>query len=275
MEDKSSYHSFIFEPLIFPEWLCIMILYAVATLIANAVMLSARSQFSEQLKTSESKFHSAVEEHKNYKLSIDHRNFLLRRHIQSLIQDISNLKVELDKFRPLASSLVPHRDRAASMALGPVSEVPAREYASPQNLAFMASGPVHQVLACANTPTPKCASMASGPVRQVPLRNGARAPAHTNAVAFMSAAIPSSTPAPKASVRTGPRSQEELNSFSKEEKYRGGIHSKEEKRVGRPVPGSTSFVRDARVDVTSSSTKKLLSSEFLSEFLRFCDCELE
>ena len=164
MEDKSSYHSFIFEPLIFPEWLCIMILYAVATLIANAVMLSARSQFSEQLKTSESKFHSAAEEHKNYKLSIDHRNFLLRRHIQSLIQDISNLKVELDKFRPLASSLVPQRERAASMALGPVSEVPACEYSSPQNLAFMASGPVHQVLACANTPTPKCASMASGPV---------------------------------------------------------------------------------------------------------------
>ena len=175
------------------------------------------------------------------------------------------------------------------MALDPVSEVPAREYASQQNLACMASGPVHQVLACANTPTPKCASMASGPVQQVPLRNGARAPAHTNAVAFMSAAIPSSTPAPKALVRTGPRSQEELNSFSKEENDRGGIHSKEEKdrggihskeekdrggnhskeekRVGRPVPGSTSFVRDARVDLTSSSTKKLLSGEFLTFYL--------
>ena len=48
---------------------------------------------------------------------------------------------------------------------------------------------------------------------------------------------------------------------------RGGIHSKEEKRVGRPVPGSTSFVRDARVDLTSSSTKKLLSGEFLTFYL--------
>ena len=37
--------------------------------------------------------------------------------------------------------------------------------------------------------------------------------------------------------------------------------------MGRPVPGSTSFVRDARVDLTSSSTKKLLSGEFLTFYL--------
>ena len=49
--------------------------------------------------------------------------------------------------------------------------------------------------------------------------------------------------------------------YSKEEKYRGGIHSKEEiqeKQGGRPAPGSSSFVRDARIDVTSV-TKKLRS----------------
>ena len=37
--------------------------------------------------------------------------------------------------------------------------------------------------------------------------------------------------------------------------------------MGRPVPGSTSFVRGARVDLTSSSTKKRLSGESLIFYL--------
>ena len=262
MEEKSSYSSFIFEPFIFADWLFIMVVYAFAVVITNAVMYKARSDFSEQLKMSKSKLHIAEEEHKSYKLKMDHRIFLLRHHIQSLVQEISKFKVELDQFRPLASSLVPQQDRVAPKALGPVSKVPARVTSSPQKSASIA----------------QC-----GPHRQVPLCNGARAPEQTIAVAFMSAVVAPSIPTSKAMVRNGSRSQEERSSFpkkvsnvvdkstggisSKEEKNRGGIHSKEENRGGRPLPGSSSFVREHPVDMSSENAKKLLSGDFLTFYM--------
>ena len=54
---------------------------------------------------------------------------------------------------------------------------------------------------------------------------------------------------------------------SKEEKNRGGIHSKEENRGGRPLPGSSSFVREHPVDMSSENAKKLLSGDFLTFYL--------
>ena len=283
MEEKSSYSSFIFEPFIFADWLFIMVVYAFAVVITNAVMYEARSDFSEQLKMSKSKLHIAKEEHKSYKLKMDHRIFLLRHHIQSLVQEISKFKVELDQFRPLASSLVPQQDRVAPKALGPVSKVPARVTSSPQKSAPKASGPVSEVPACVTVSPQKSASIASGPHRQVPLCNGARAPEQTIAVAFMSAVVAPSIPTSKAMVRNGSRSQEERSSFpkkvsnvvdkstggisSKEEKNRGGIHSKEENRGGRPLPGSSSFVREHPVDMSSENAKKLLSGGFLTLFM--------
>jgi len=193
------------------------------------------------------------------------------------------LKVELDQFRSLASSLVPQQDRAASKALGPVSKVPARVTSSPQKSASKALGPVSEVPACVTVSPQKSASIASGPHRQVPLCNGARAPEQTNAVAFMSAVVAPFIPASKAMVRNGSRSQEERSSFpkkvsnvvdkstggisSKEEKNRGGINSKEENRGGRPLPGSSSFVREHPVDMSSENAKKLLSGDFLTFYM--------
>ena len=56
--------------------------------------------------------------------------------------------------------------------------------------------------------------------------------------------------------------------LSKEEKYQGGIHSKEEKyQGGRPVPGSSSFIRDARIDVSSASARKILSGDYLTFYM--------
>jgi len=72
------------------------IVYAIAVIITNAVMNTARSDFSEKLKMSQSQFHSAEAKEVEYKLKTDHRNFLLRHHIQSLVQEISKLKVGLD-----------------------------------------------------------------------------------------------------------------------------------------------------------------------------------
>ena len=55
---------------------------------------------------------------------------------------------------------------------------------------------------------------------------------------------------------------------AKKKKYQGGIHSKEEKyHGGRPVPGSSSFIRAARFDLSSASAEKILSSDYLTLYI--------
>ena len=81
----------------------------------------------QKLKESQAQCHSLTENNnqlKLYKMKIEHQHSFMKTRMQFLIQEISNLNAELDKFRPHIRSLVSHRDRVASMASGPANQVP-------------------------------------------------------------------------------------------------------------------------------------------------------
>jgi RNA recognition motif-containing protein len=87
-------------------------------------------------------------------------------------------------------------------------------------------------------------------------------------VAFMSAVVAStSEAAANKVVRKGNGFQVEQSLVSKKISNPGGIVSKEENRSGRPVPGSSSFVRLNRVDPSTAQVKKLLSGDYLTFYM--------
>ena len=240
MADKEKHIPAFFYHFIIPDWL---LLTVIVILMINAASCTAElNTLEKKLEESQAQCHSLTENNnqlKLYKMKIEHQHSFMKTRMQFLVQEISNLNAELDKFGPHIRSLVSHRDRVASMASGPANQVPTRS-------------------ACV--------------------------PVQTDAVALMAAVVPS---APKPTVQGGHRSKDgrtfqraNINQVvsisksdsggihSKEEKYQGGIHSKEEKyQGGRPVPGSSSFIRDARIDVSSASARKILSGDYLTFYM--------
>ena len=155
--------------------------------------------------------------------------------MQFLVQEISNLNAELEKFRPHFRSLVSHRDRVASMASGPATQVRTRSAYVPVQtdaVALMAA-----VVPSAPKPT------VQGGHRSKDGRTFQRA--NNNQVVSISKNDSGGILSKEEKDQVGIHSKEEKyhgGILSKEEKYQGGIHSKEEKyQGGRPVPGSSSF----------------------------------
>ena len=68
-------------------------------------------------------------------------------------------------------------------------------------------------------------------------------------------------------MRKGNGFQVEQSLVSKKISNPGGVISKEENRSGRPVPGSSSFVRLNRVDPSTAKVKKLLSGDYLTFYM--------
>jgi RNA recognition motif-containing protein len=86
----------------------------------------------------------------------------------------------------------------------------------------------------------------------------------------MSAVVASTSEiAPEKVVRNGKGFQVEHNHgrVSEKVKHHGGISSKEENRGGRPVPGSSSFVRANQMDTSTAQVKKLLSGDYLTFYM--------
>ncbi len=245
LAEYENYIPSIFSHIVLPEWMFLLLLcvgtYFFTTFVVQRLLFKILT-LEQKLKESQAQCHSLTENNnqlKLYKMKIEHQHSFMKTRMQFLVQEISNLNAELDKFRPHIRSLVSHRDRVASMASGPANQVPTRS-------------------ACV--------------------------PVQTDAVALMAAVVPS---APKPTVQGGHRSKDgrtfqraNINQVvsiskndsggihSKEEKYQGGIHSKEEKyQGGRPVPGSSSFIRDARIDVSSASARKILSGDYLTFYM--------
>ena len=245
LAEYENYIPSIFSHIVLPEWMFLLLLcvgtYFFTTFVVQRLLFKIHT-LEQKLKESQAQCHSLTENNnqlKLYKMKIEHQHSFMKTRMQFLVQEISNLNAELDKFRPNIRSLVSHRDRVASMASGPANQVPTRS-------------------ACV--------------------------PVQTDAVALMAAVVPS---APKPTVQGGHRSKDgrtfqRANNnqvvsiskndsggiLSKEEKYQGGIHSKEEKyQGGRPVPGSSSFIRDARIDVSSASARKILSGDYLTFYM--------
>ena len=48
---------------------------------------------------------------------------------------------------------------------------------------------------------------------------------------------------------------------------KNGIPSKEEQREGRPIPGSSNFRRENRMDTSTAEVKKLLSGDYLTFYM--------
>jgi hypothetical protein len=256
LAEYENYIPSIFSHIVLPEWMFLLLLcvgtYFFTTFVVQRLLFKILT-LEQKLKESQAQCHSLTENNnqlKLYKMKIEHQHSFMKTRMQFLVQEISNLNAELDKFRPHIRSLVSHRDRVASMASGPANQVPTRS-------------------ACV--------------------------PVQTDAVALMAAVVPS---APKPTVQGGHRSKDgrtfqrannnqvvsiskndsggihskeekyQGGIHSKEEKYQGGIHSKEEKyQGGRPVPGSSSFIRDARIDVSSASARKILSGDYLTFYM--------
>ena len=55
--------------------------------------------------------------------------------------------------------------------------------------------------------------------------------------------------------------------YSKQQRSRRGLPSKEEKASGRPLPGSIQFLRKSRVNLSSSVTKKILAGDYLTFYM--------
>jgi len=245
LAEYENYIPSIFSHIVLPEWMFLLLLcvgtYFFTTFVVQRLLFKILT-LEQKLKESQAQCHSLTENNnqlKLYKMKIEHQHSFMKTRMQFLVQEISNLNAELDKFRPHIRSLVSHRDRVASMASGPANQVPTRS-------------------ACV--------------------------PVQTDAVALMAAVVPS---APKPTVQGGHRSKDgrtfqraNINQVvsiskndsggihSKEEKHQGGIHSKEEKyQGGRPVPGSSSFIRDARIDVSSASARKILAGDYLTFYM--------
>ena len=245
LAEYENYIPSIFSHIVLPEWMFLLLLcvgtYFFTTFVVQRLLFKIHT-LERKLKESQAQCHSLTVNNnqlKLYKMKIQHQHSFMKTRMQFLVQEISNLNAELDKFRPHIRSLVSHRDRVASMASGPANQVPTRS-------------------ACV--------------------------PVQTDAVALMAAVVPS---APKPTVQGGHRTHDgrtfpraNVNQIvsiskndsggilSKEEKHQGGIHSKEEKyQGGRPVPGSSSFIRDARVDVSSASARKILAGDYLTFYM--------
>jgi hypothetical protein len=128
-------------------------------------------------------------------------------------------------------------------------------------------GPVSKVPSDILT-KPKLASMASVTVHRLhSAQQVARAPEQNHAVAFITAVVASTSEiAPEKVVRIGSGFQVEHNHGRVSEKVRhhGGILSLKENRGGRPVPGSSSFVRANQMDTSTAPVKKLLSGDYLA-----------
>ena len=136
-----------------------------------------------------------------------------------------------------------------------------------------------QVPADIHTSKQNLASETSVPIHRIPAQNGASSPEHSHAVAFTSTVgISSSVPAPIKAEQNGAGIEKKLNGVStkvtrnigirsKEENSCGGLHSKEVQRGGRPVPGSSSFVRENRIDTSTAQVKKLLSGDYLTFYM--------
>ena len=245
LAEYENYIPSIFSHIVLPEWMFLLLLcvgtYFFTTFVVQRLLFKILT-LEQKLKESQAQCHSLTENNnqlKLYKMKIEHQHSFMKTRMQFLVQEISNLNAELEKFRPHFRSLVSHRDRVASMASGPANQVRTRS---------------------------------------------AYVPVQTDAVALMAAVVPS---APKPTVQGGHRSKDgrtfqRANNnqvvsiskndsggiHSKEEKHQGGILSKEEKyQGGRPVPGSSSFIRDARIDVSSASARKILSGDYLTFYM--------
>ena len=234
LAEYENYIPSIFSHIVLPEWMFLLLLcvgtYFFTTFVVQRLLFKILT-LEQKLKESQAQCHSLTENNnqlKLYKMKIEHQHSFMKTRMQFLVQEISNLNAEVDKFRPHIRSLVSHRDRVASMASGPANQVPTRS-------------------ACV--------------------------PVQTDAVALMAAVVPS---APKPTVQGGHRSKDgrtfqraninQVVSISKNDS--GRIHSKEEKyQGGRPVPGSSSFIRDARIDVSSASARKILSGDYLTFYM--------
>ena len=58
--------------------------------------------------------------------------------------------------------------------------------------------------------------------------------------------------------------------YSKQQRSRRGLPSKAEKASGRPLPGSIQFLRESRVNLSSSVTKKILAGDYLTFYMGNC-----
>ena len=242
-----------------PDWFFVVLLVVLC--------LFKMVQYDELKKSSTAKLQDMVEEKQNYKLAVDQQNSLLQSHVQSLVQEIIHLKADLNAFSLHSNSLDFHLDRDAAKATGLVRQVPASRKMQSQKCAAQAAGPVSKVPAD-NLSKQKLARMASGPVRQVPpAQKGSCVPEQHEAVAFMAAVVSTSEVAAKKAMRNGNGFQTEQNLVTKKVSKHGGFISKEENRSGRPVPGSSSFVRPNRIDASTAQVKKLLSGDYLTFYM--------
>ena len=262
METKNALFPEIFAQLFFPDWFCVIVL--LLFVILQAGTRDVIQEFEEHKTASEAKLQAAENESSIYKLRIDQQNSSLQNHVRSLIQEVSNLKAELDSFRSHSISLDSHPSRDAAKVSNHVRQVPAGVHPPSQKCAAKASGPVSKVPSDILSKQ-KLASMASVPVHRVPAaQKGARAPEQNHAVAFLSAVVASTSKIdPEKVVRNGSGFQVEHNHgrVSEKVKHHGGISSKEENRGGRPVPGSSSFVCANQMDTSTAQVKKLLSGD--------------
>jgi hypothetical protein len=210
------------------------------------------------------------EEYENFKISADQQRSSLQSQNRSLVQEIAKLKSELARIRSQNTSLDSNLSRDVAKASGPVRQVPAGVQPLSQKCAAKVFGPNSKVPA--DIPSKqKLASMASVPVRRVPpAQQGARAPEQNHAVAFMTAVVESTSEiAPKKVVRNRSGFQVEQNHGHVSEKVtdQKWTNVKEDNRGGRPVPGSSSFVRANQMDTSTAQVKKILSGDYLTFYM--------
>jgi len=263
MDKKDVLFPAIFYQYILPDWICAIVLFLAIACYGDPDTVE---KFEEYKKSSQAKLQSMEEERKNSKLAVDRQNFLLQKHIQSLVQEISHLKADFNIISLNFNSLEFHRD--AAKASGLVRQVPASIAMLPQKCADKASGPDSKVHAD-NSSKQKLAQMASVPVRQVPpAQQGFRVPEQNHTVVIMSAAAASNSEvATEKVVRNGNGFQKEQTHASKKFSNQIGFISKEENRGGRPVPGSSSFIRPNRIDTSTAQVEKLLSGDYLTFYM--------
>ena len=96
------------------------------------------------------------------------------------------------------------------------------------------------------------------------------APQQNHAAAFMTTAVESTSKiAPKKVVRNRSGFQVEQNHGHVSEKVtdQKWKNFKEDNRGGRPVPGSSSFVRANQMDTSTAQVKKILSGDYLTFYM--------